>query len=436
MDSFENNVPGPNEGWKDASYNWEHMQEGIFDKITEEDPNFFAKEKKRKPVIWFWWVLGVLVPLVALALWTQRSTDTLPAEEIPSGESSPALERGPIATPTEPENSLDQEATVIVAKQVDLPGSKKPVEVLAALEIPERSIYIPLEIVADSLANQKLEVEPRPSEELIAEVPLTPLPGQAAMPLATSWPTTNPSKVGLSIPASSSPSTLAVSVIGGASFAGASYKSQDLIADFRNQHSGHYWGTFLGVEAQRSLGKGQLISAGVSQEVGYQYIDYDFSRAVEVLQQNVLLSVTHYVVGERTAYEYGDTLLNGTEYTRLAQYNQFMFTRLHLNYGVEHSLGPWHVQGRVGVVGSWMNATGRNVTSDLSIITYDRAQPIHRAWQVLGSFGGQIDRVVTPRWRIFLRYQFDQQLSSGSLENGLTWRPGFHRISVGGRYQW
>ncbi|MCC6727137.1 MAG: hypothetical protein IT258_21720, partial [Saprospiraceae bacterium] len=48
------------QGWDDPAFSWENMQDGIFGKIVEEDPDFFKEKRRRRVPIWFWFCAAAL----------------------------------------------------------------------------------------------------------------------------------------------------------------------------------------------------------------------------------------------------------------------------------------------------------------------------------------------------------------------------------------
>jgi hypothetical protein len=423
---------GPRQGWEDPSYAWEQMQGGIFDKIQAQDPDFFKKDRKRRPIWWFWLAgLGMLVLGLAFGLGLNQE----PADAPPSGKDypAPAIVAGAEQLPSKeeicndpPEHLTEVEKTApsIVSTDSRQASAAPEKEITERISVPETplppinkpvftpdfSSVKPLQGIAITGLNSKTAF-------LLPELPK---PGFNKAPASTT-----------------SSSGWKVLTYAGLALSPQNYRGTSPIADFRNNNTDHYTGYAIGIKALAPTGKRSFLLMGVEQEFGYQYLDVYIEREVEVLKENALLSVTNYLVGSHSVHVYGDTTVAGLEKTRLAQYNEFVTSRISLGWGMQWENKNWQFRPQIALVGGWLNrASGRTIAEDYAVQEYNNDNPIYSRWQLMSSAGVDVEKQISSRMGLFVGYQFNKQWNNASVESDLTLRPAFHRLSAGITFTW
>ncbi len=121
-------------GWEDPAFSWENMQDGIFGKIVEEDPDFFKEKRRRRVPVWFWFCVAILAGsglIYTLVEDGGSSKNSIPSQPFSPKTNSPANQLSPInqiATDEQkqevnPNSSLNQIAEIKKSSPVAQPQS-------------------------------------------------------------------------------------------------------------------------------------------------------------------------------------------------------------------------------------------------------------------------------------------------------------------------
>lgn len=449
----KNSEHQPRQEWEDPAFSWDEMKDGIFGKILDEEPDFFEEKPRRRFIVWFWVGTAVLL-LSGLGVWqfagVEPSDSHNPAVNAPVEKQAPA--NTPVAkVPHLPiENGLptkEEETTAPTARQSNAPSSadqseirpfkvlqENPAESAPSEESPESVAVVEEEA---SAFNQLQEVEA--PERFEIEVPSH---------LDALW---QPLKIESSIP--QLPDAIfaesengnsdqvrgqwEIAALGGAVLSFSQYQGNSAVVNLRNDHTSAYFGYQFGVDISAPLSEKSYLVFGLNRQVVYQNIDINTVRMVEVLQENTLLHVTHYVVGDRASEVFGDTLVAGIERNRLVNYNEFKSVQAHAGYARDFKKENWLFSPFAGLaVGMIDHQEGLTVAEDKSIFSYNQDNPVLSRFQLNALAGANIERKLAGDLSLVFQYRFNQQWNNASAENGLALRPASHYFSAGVAKRW
>jgi len=487
--------------WEDSSFAWDQMQDGIFDKIKEQDPTFFGKERERRPV-WLFWVLGLLL-IGGLVFYIFSPTED---SEIDTVKLQDAVAKN--NTGNEPKDQSFADADKSNSSTIERKGSEyTPGNKMAAQSFGQKGSTVSQSITQkvqaessqknlkndlnkDNLSVSEDRIEPldkesnkglkndefidnsvsEADEKGIKDLPFTnasnpsakypiqndqfprnddqksflPITIMSARPLKGIVHIADLPNLHLLSPTltystkeSRSNRNWTYSMSGGIVWSSFNYKGNSPSAELLNQNTKPYIGFRMGIDARAPLGKKSYLQIGLEQEQGYEYLDVAFQREVEVTKENVLLSVTHYLVGKRSVSHFGDTTVMGIEKTTLKQYNTFSSSRINLGWATAFDFGSWELRPNIGLKVGWLKQnSGRTVTDDFSMRKYSASNPIYTRWQFMTHTGIEIERRLNERLGLFMGYQYSKQWNNASLQPNLSLRPAFHSCSLGLSYRW
>ena len=453
MDSAKNrdNKNGHTQGqdWEDAAFSWDNMKEGIFQKIQEEDPQFF--EKKRRRVAVWWWLGAAMLLVVGYVIWPNDEKKNTRQEETPElvAENKPAKAETPVT-----EKSIDQkQANPKVSKSIASANKTIPAPAIneSSNNHSEKEVTKPAAFV------QKIEtgktvtpalVQKNQNENIslnrnktgdLANLPLMLLKPLEGKPVVRpSVPVITSATEEINVPKHDQKnSPWKIIAAGGPLVSFSKYGGTSDAVALRNEHTSPYFGYQYGLEAWKSLSEKSSLAFGVNRQVVYQNIDIYTQRAIDTLIENTVVHTTHYVVGDRTSNTYGDTLVTAVERNRLVKYNEFQFIKAHVAYARHFTYKKWHFAPSAGVaLGMLTDSDGMSVAEDKSIFTFNQTQPVFNRFQFSTQAGMAIERQLGGKYSFHFQYRFGKQWNNLSSEPNMSLRPAFHIFSIGLARKW
>lgn len=467
MDSNEKNRAKNNnqEEWNDPSFSWEEMQEGIFDKILEEEPDFFEEKPRRRIAIWFWFGAAALI-FGGLGAWyfmndkdetiiqpsNNTPTEIIETKTSPVAESNIKEEK----TNTVKPNNLIQTnklstSTISLSKkstvQKDASTEKTLFNTKNETLISSNQITEP-EKEENNLSPQLIiDNKIQTPASLSVNIPFVKLEKEPLI-LSTTYPkqeNTEENIDGLKDDEEESQKDKnkkekgqwAVVATGGTVLSFSKYSGNSNAENLRNDNTSPFFGYQFGVEAFAPLSSKSRITFGVNRAVVYQNIDIQTFRQVQELQENALLHVTHYAVGNRVAEVHGDTLVTGIERNRLVKYNEFKSIRAHAGYMRDFKKENWSFSPFAGMSFGFIDhQDGYTVAQDNSIFAFNNDNPIFNRLQVNSMAGIAVERKIGKSISLLFQYRIDQQWNNASAEDELNLRPANHYLSAGISKKW
>lgn len=438
--------------WQSADFSWDSMKEGIFEKILEEDPQFFEEKRRRRLSIWLWFsTVGLLVVGIGFWQWAGHSPSNraVPSPHSPiQQKAAPAIAQGATnpnstsnaqpeqgeakaseAQPTPTTNQKGQKSGQIGIASKPISKEKTTQNTGAGLGIFEQKIIEKPQAAEAPSTTADLSVAAILPENIavlgIVPFPIVPkLPKLPNRPLSEAPAKTPPEK-----------GQWRLAVLGGGQASFSKYSGRTEVVGLRNDHSSAYLGYHLGVDAWMPLRKNNYLILGMGRQVSEQKIDIQTQREVDYLYANTLVSVTHYVVGGRMENHYADVHGKATENNRLLKYNRFVSTQVLLGFGKTFGTKNWQFSPFVGgSAGFFSNTDGKTIANDRSILNYKAPDIYNRVqWAAFGGF--ELDRKLSEHVSILLRYRFDQQWNNASKEPNMKLKFAYHSISFGAAYR-
>ena len=454
MDSAKNrggkNGHHPGHEWEDAAFSWDNMKDDIFQKIEEEEPQFFEEKRKRRIPLWIWGSATALL-LGGFGFWLLRTNQTNVQTEKPvMVPSSPAKAQKPIAIisdqPAEEkkEDHLPGES-IVALNENQSPGHRSD-DVVPDEEKNETTVqkdaqftFNKTKVAATTtnyLTGNRDSTNPQARSSFhqknltstLSSLPTLPLPPfnaraeQPALHLKT-FPKPNSTK-------EKAPWKIVLS--GGSLFSFAKYSGSSAAATLRNNNSSPYFGYQYGLDAWMPLSNKDYFTIGINRQVTYQNIDISTQVAFDTTLQDVLLSTTHHVVGNLTEDRVGDTTVTAVTNYRLVEYNEFKTVQLQAGYARVFQRNDWQISPFVRMaVGILTDTNGRTVAADQSIFAFDQKNPINNRFQISTQAGVAIERQLNQQYAVFFQYSLGQQWNNASKETDLTLRPASHSFSLG-----
>lgn len=460
MDSAENRddkLGRPNgQEWEDPAFAWDDMKAGIFEKITAEDPDFFREKRKRRLAIWWWFGAAVLL-IGGIVTWQFSSSQEAVPPNAPAVApvEQQARETAPVADSEKAQNPAGANESSGVADSGERPPSGQATPVLPKAKNNRTS--------AQNLPQPAPEFAENKTEKVVAAAvpdPVQTNSGESStapavpslLPVALRLLATGQTVPTLAVPAFAaakntdendgdntppSQGQWQVAATGGTAFLFGKYAGASDAVGLRNDHTTPWFGYQLGLEVAAPVSAHGQVFFGLNRQVLSQLIDVRTQRQFDVLQQNALVHVTHYVVGDRAVETYGDTTVTATERNRLVNYNEFRSVQAQLGYARNFGHENWNLRPFAGLaVGLFDHQEGLTVADDRSIFAFDNENPILQRFQLKTVVGVAVERKISNQLSLTVRYRFDQQWNNASREPGLRVRPSVHGISIGVARSW
>lgn len=465
--STNNKAPFDKNDLDNPVFDWENMKTGIFEKIESEDPDFFEKKRKRRPLVWFWFGLlvlaGACIVLMQISHKNKKSTIANVPVAANLNTRSQGLGSGGFineqnfketssgatieSTPLKPFNNLDEN---LINKSTKKPG--KTSEISTILTDPRESglsqslisnagtinstpsDFYPKSLVSNLLIDKLNSTIVDKKQAFLVEI----LPNTFIKPVVFNRTISfkkpaSPTIHELSENGVEKNNRLArFAILSGGLMSFSKYTGSSAAIDLRNNNTTPYFGYHFGIDYWKPIGKKDFLLMGMDAQFTYQNIDISTQRTVDTLLKNVLLNITSFAVGGLSSENYGDTLVTATENNRLVKYNAYRSLQTQMGYGRQFGSRKWHFTPFVGFAGKFaFNNNGITVAADKSLLYFDNRKPILRRFQ-LQAFGGiEIERCLTSKASLLLRYRFDKNLQNSSTEEKMSIFFGHHILSVG-----
>ena len=449
-----------NHEWENASFDWDNMKDGIFQKITEEDPHFFEEKRRRVP-IWLW-AGTILLLLSSIAFWLNREEGKIVSPKLPTVlPSNKSMETNqPIARESkqlknefQKLNSRKESTEIKIPPPnfknlISKPFNEKEKSNFQNNPIPQISSgqvkKVETAAIKSSEHNNKttgtsLRFDRKNLAPIINPTPLLPIKPfsiQKGDPpkLANLFPSDfdkndkgNGAEIG----------QWKITASGGSLFSFSKYSGNSTAVALRNDHTSAYFGYQYGADIWMPLSKKDYLLLGVNRQVVYQNIDIATRQDFDTLLQNVHLKTTHYVVGDRTSISHGDTTVTAVKKYRLVKYNEFKSVQMRVGYAKVFSKDKWEFSPFINVAaGLITNTNGKTVASDKSIFAFNNDKSIIKRFQFNSQLGMGIDRQLTKHISLHFQYSFGKQWNNASNEPDMELRPAFHYFSLGVAKMW
>ena len=440
--------------WEQNSYSWEVMQPGIFERIETEAPDFF-KEKPAKRRFGFWLFAGVTSFLIiSISLTMLFHSDFTISNKYPTvlKESTPNFFKKNQTAKTsnietilslkdkEQQQSNAQRERFIINNQNIITSSSRKQESSAIQKTStlnlDRSNSQPLPTLKpQSKTIPPNHIKKKYMSRVLIEQKTTSIKSGTGPELNLQ---NVPPRNLMHDPSKKQNTNWRLTTSGGAILSFAKYKGDAPAVALRNDHSSAIFGWQYGMRISRSFQNNIGIHIGIDRITTSQSIDITTERPVEVHHENVLLSTTHYIVGNREEKLYGDTTVNGIERNRLVHHNNQRSVMFHSGVST-----LFRLKNRIGLrpyagiaLGVLTKSSGKTVLADGTIESYDKSNPKYKKYHQKAILGIDAEFQLSHQFSIIAGYRLDSQLNNSSLESGLTWKPNMHLISFGASYSW
>ena len=441
---------------------WENMKDGIFEKVLAEDPDFFERRRRRRGVIWFGSLTLVVIAIV-LSVFLVKDLTEQPVDQTPSTNSS-ALDVAQ-ADSKEPsqnfvhsavadksaianiesdsemalrngekslviaESAVDQNQSAGQPLQIDEIRNAGINDVTSVTEVGESAQQSTGSITAETVRREQI------NHERLKAVPYASFEYSTDEALVRDAHQTTPTEATMNLEQSNDDQkvsgTWRLFAAGGWATSSTRLAGNSTAVGLRNDNTTAHQGFHIDLGVEAPLGKSLFAIASMSYQQSLQEIDISTEREVEVTKRNVLLHVTHFVVGNRSSEVYGDTTVIGIEKNRLHYTNTYRWVHLNAGAGYRYTRAGWSVSPTLGAAFGRMWAQGYTVANDGAIIPIDGENAIYRAESYKLWGGVAVERAITSQLNLSLGYRFDKQLNNASSEEGVEFKPLFHRVSVG-----
>ncbi len=452
---------GPPQGheWEDAAFGWDNMKDGIFQKIVEEDPQFFEEKRRRMPV-WIWAGAFILL-VVGAGIWLSKDEElvnfntpsTLPTDKPLVKNPTIAEESNHFSIKGQKHNhqnkstnsqiknrSLKDPITKTIYKK-DPPILQDNTTSQPKTELDKKKAIAA--IVLSEYNHQTKSAAPQSGRNNLAPtVDLAPLLPLKPFDIRPSDPPTLanliPSDYGNNNEGNSAEKgQWKITVAGGSLFSFSKYSGNSAAVALRNDHTSPYFGYQYGMDAWMPLSKKDYLLFGFNRRVVYQNIDIYTEQEFDTLLQNGHVKTTHYIVGGRTSQSYSDTLVTGLKKYRLVKYNEFKSVQLQAGYARVFHYKNWHFNPFVNMtIGLLTHSDGWTVASDKSTFAFNDAKPINKRFQFSSQAGMDIERTLNREISLHLQYRYGKQWNNASNEPDMVLRPAFHYFSLGVAKKW
>jgi hypothetical protein len=464
-DSTENrneaNDPNKGKGWEDPAFSWENMQDGIFGRIVEVDPDFFKKKRRRRLPIWFWFCVAIFAGGGLYYASSNRDVPSNPSNLGQPTQSSPSFKKEEQASTNQRKVEEKQQKLYAAPKNLEYQKPNKATQPNSNRTNKDyqkqQSVFHNLNhdppISSENNNNQAVakqniglpivseaHVQPTESTSLIESRQV-----EAAAFLATldipsfAVPTNFPIIQPFFLPKKENPNektqhNWSIAVNGGSLVSFSKYTGSSGSVALRNGHSSPWFGYQYGVGVGTSIAKKGQLFLNLNRQVAYQNIDIYTERRVEKTIPNALLSVERFVVGNRVIETHGDTTVGATEKNRLVHYNEQKSIQGQLGYAWLFDRKYWHFNLNSGLaMGYLTKQDGFTIAADGAILGFNNDRPIFRNFQFAPFAGLGIERDLGRRFAINMNYQFQKHINNASVEANTQLKPAFHSLSIGAR---
>lgn len=458
-DSTQNNANASDKndgkGWDDPAFGWDNMQQGIFEKIVEEDPDFFKEKRMRRVPFWFWFCAAMLVG-GGVFLYFQNGSKVTPKapkphstlnENIASVQPN-IVENTGIATPKSNSEATESIASNTISNDEKTSANNqsnrksttaKPLN-STAVKSSAPALFVDEKSAAIVRNDDQIAIEKERQSPQTLTLSITPLTHLSVLdihpflfPLAA--PIIEPQPKTPSTEPSETPKPKgqwSLSATGGGLLSNTKYTGSSAAVALRNEHTSPWFGYQYGMALNAPFCPKARLFIGVNRQVAYQNIDIYTERMVRHAQKNALLAIKHNVVAGNSTNSYGDTTVNAIEKNRLVHYNEQKSVQSQVGFAWQITSKRWHFSPFAGcAVGYLTSMEGFTVAADKSIFGFGKAAPILRKFKFLPLAGFNVERDLGKALALTMNYQFQRQINNASKEIGMSYKPVTSFVSLG-----